>query len=269
MINAIAFTVFGKDIYWYGIIMAFSVLLGIYLAMREAKRLGINPEYIIDFGLLAIPLAIIGARVYYVIFSLHAFADNWLRIFYIWEGGIAIYGSLIGGTVAAIIFCKWRNIKFLKLADIVAPSLIIGQCLGRWGNFFNQEAYGYEISNRLWKWFPAGVFIEYDQKWHMATFFYESIWDLFVFIVLIYHRKKARFDGEIFIIYLVFYSLGRIFVEGLRTDSLMLGSIRVSQLLGIILVIGAGTYFIWKRKKLALISSNQKGSSEQDSEKQN
>ena len=248
MVNPVAFSILGKDIYWYGIIIASAVLIGAYLSMREAKRLNYNPELILDFVLLALPLAIIGARTYYVIFSWQNYAGDWKSIIAIWEGGLAVYGGIIGGTIAALIFCKWKKVHFADLADMIAPSLILGQAIGRWGNFFNQEAYGRGIINKVWQWFPAAVYIEADQKWHMATFFYESSWDFLTFLFLMYYRKRRKVRGNVFLAYLILYSIGRIVIEGLRTDSLMLGPLRVSQWLSGILIISA-SILILKRSK--------------------
>lgn len=270
--DPIAFEIFGKPIYWYGIIISLGVLIGIYLAMREAKRLELDPEIIIDFCLLAIPLAIIGARIYYVVFQWDAYKDNPIDVIKIWEGGLAIFGAVIGGVIAALIFTRWRKLDFWLLADIVAPSLILGQALGRWGNFFNQEAYGYAITNPAWQWFPAAVFIEKNQQWHMATFFYESLWNFIVFLFLIFYRKRKKRNGEVFLLYLILYSCGRIVIEGLRTDSLYWGPFRVSQLLsGILIVLGTAMFFV-RRKKEALnnnqdIEADPKADMKQDDEK--
>lgn len=270
--DPIAFEIFGKPIYWYGIIISLGVLIGIYLAMREAKRLELDPEIIIDFCLLAIPLAIIGARIYYVVFQWDAYKDNPIDVIKIWEGGLAIFGAVIGGVIAALIFTRWRKLDFWLLTDIVAPSLILGQALGRWGNFFNQEAYGYAITNPAWQWFPAAVFIEKNQQWHMATFFYESLWNFIVFLFLIFYRKRKKRKGEVFLLYLILYSCGRIVIEGLRTDSLYWGPFRVSQLLsGILIVLGTAMFFV-RRKKEALnnnqdIEADPKADMKQDDEK--
>lgn len=242
--SPIAFYVFGKPIYWYGIIIATSVLIGIYLATRYAEELEYDPEMIVDFCLLAIPIAIVGARIYYVVFQWDLYKDNPIDIIKIWEGGIAIYGAVIGGVIAAIIFSKRRGIKFWDIVDICTPSLILGQALGRWGNFFNQEAYGYPITDPKWQWFPAAVYIEANQQWHMATFFYESMWNFIVFFILLYMKRRRKFSGEIFVLYLILYSCGRVIIEGLRMDSLYWGPFRVSQILsGILIIFG----IIWLR----------------------
>ncbi|MFU0800854.1 MAG: prolipoprotein diacylglyceryl transferase [Xylanivirga thermophila] len=250
-INPVAFNLFGRPIYWYGILIASAVLIGMYLAMDYAKKLDYDPELIIDFCLLAIPVSIVCARIYYVAFEWDVYKDHPVDVFKIWEGGIAIYGAVIGGVIAAIIFSKWRKVPFQDILDMCTPSLILGQCIGRWGNFFNQEAYGYAITNPKWQWFPAAVFIEANQQWHMATFFYESMWDLIVFIILMLYRKKRKASGEIFVLYLILYSCGRVVIEGLRTDSLYWGPFRVSQVLsGLLIIFGLIWFAFIRRKKI-------------------
>ncbi|MGI6706487.1 MAG: prolipoprotein diacylglyceryl transferase [Clostridia bacterium] len=249
MVDPVALSVFGRPIYWYGIIIAAAVLIGIFLAMRYAPKRGYESDLILDFCLWAIPLAIVGARVYYVVFEWENYMRDWRKVIAIWEGGLAIYGALIGGVVAALLFSKFKKVNFWDLADIVSPSLILGQAMGRWGNFFNQEAYGYEITNKMWQWFPAAVFIEMDQKWHMATFFYESMWNLIVFFYLLFYRRRTIMKGNVFFMYLLLYGIGRIVIEGLRTDSLMWGPFRVSQLLSGIFIL-VSSWYLYRRYKL-------------------
>ncbi|HHU49510.1 MAG: prolipoprotein diacylglyceryl transferase [Caldicoprobacterales bacterium] len=253
--NPIAFRLFGQPIYWYGILISIGVLLGIILAMRNARLFGIDQDSIVDFALIAIPLAIIGARLYYVIFEWDQYRENLLDIFNIRKGGLAIYGGVIGGILAGLIFTKWKKHDFWNLADICAPSLILGQAIGRWGNFVNQEAYGYIVANPEWQWFPAAVFIEADQQWHLATFFYESMWNFLIFIFLMSYRKRRKKTGEVFLLYIILYAFGRFFIEGLRTDSLYIGSIRVSQLLSAVLFIVCIGLFIYRRKHSESVAS--------------
>lgn len=248
--DPVAFEIFGRPIYWYGILIATGVLLGIYLAMRYARRLNYDPEMILDFALLAIPFAIIGARLYYVVFQWEIYKNNPVDIFKIWQGGLAIYGAVIGGVIAAGIFSRWRKIKFWDLADIVAPSLILGQAIGRWGNFFNQEAYGNLVTDPAWQWFPFAVYIEAREEWHLATFFYESMWNFLVFIFLMWYRKRRKRSGDIFLLYLLLYSCGRIVIEGFRTDSLYLGPFRVSQLLAGLLIVFSTVMLVVRRRKV-------------------
>lgn len=265
-LSRVAITIFNIDIYWYAIIIVTGILCGLLLAQHEAKRTNQNPDIYWDFTIIAIFVSVICARLYYVIFSWDSYKNNLIKIFAIREGGLAIYGAIIGGAITAIIFCKLRNIKLGVLADVAAPSLLLGQIIGRWGNFVNREAFGgytdslfalryklEQVSN-----VPPSVFdkkilyngVEYIQI--QPTFLYESLWNLIIFILLMLYKKNKKFDGEIFILYLLGYSLGRVWIEGLRTDQLMLGStsIAVSQLLSAILIVITIILLIYKRIKL-------------------
>ena len=175
------------------------------------------------------------ARLYYVIFSWQAYADDPIRALYIWEGGMAIYGGIIGGVLAGWLYARRKKLPFLKLADLAAPSIALGQAIGRWGNFVNQEAYGAVVAHAWQRRFPIGVFIQADGQWHYATFFYESAWCLLIVAALLLAEKKRRLrrEGDIFLAYVFLYALERALVEGLRTDSLYLGPLRVSQLLSL------------------------------------
>ena len=242
--NPIAFTVFGWPIAWYGILIAAAVVIGILIARGEAKRKGHDPEMILDLALLATPLAIIGGRLYYVAFEWENYVGNPISILYIWQGGMAIYGAIIGGVIAALIFSKWKKIALWEILDMVAPSLVLGQAIGRWGNFFNQEAHGIPILDSKWQFFPFAVYIEYYVKnvygpWRAATFFYESIACFAIFAFLMWYRRRSKRNGNVFLGYTLLYGIARAFIEGLRTDSLYIGSLRVSQVLSIALVIFA------------------------------
>lgn len=240
---AVAFSVFGLEIRWYGLLIALAVLIGTVLALKEAKRKGVKEETLIDMLLFAVPAAIIGARAYYVIFTWDYYSKNPSQILNIRGGGLAIHGVIIAGALVAIIFAKVRKESFWNLADIVAPSLILGQAIGRWGNFANQEAHGGPTD------LPWGIIVD-GVKVH-PTFLYESIWNLIVFALLLwYRRKKATVEGEIFILYLMLYSVGRFFIEGMRTDSLMLGPFRVAQLISLTIITAGGAYLFWKKKKI-------------------
>lgn len=240
---AVAFSVFGLEIRWYGLLIALAVLIGTVLALKEAKRKGVKEETLIDMLLFAVPAAIIGARAYYVIFTWDYYSKNPSQILNIRGGGLAIHGVIIAGALVAIIFAKVRKESFWNLADIVAPSLILGQAIGRWGNFANQEAHGGPTD------LPWGIIVD-GVKVH-PTFLYESIWNLIVFAFLLwYRRKKATVEGEIFILYLMLYSVGRFFIEGMRTDSLMLGPFRVAQLISLTIITAGGAYLFWKKKKI-------------------
>lgn len=239
--DPVAFKIFGVEIMWYGVLISLAVLIGTILALREAKRVGIKEDDLIDLLIIAIPSALIGARLYYVIFSWDYYKDNLMKIFYFRNGGLAIHGAIILAVIVGYIFTRKRKLDFWKIADIIAPSLILGQAIGRWGNYINQEAYGTPTD------LPWGIMID-GVKVH-PTFLYESIGNLIIFFILLwYRRKKAKISGEVFLLYLMLYSVVRFFVEGLRIDSLMLGPIRVAQLVSVTAIIISACLLIKKRK---------------------
>ncbi len=224
----------------YGILIALSLGLAAFLCTREERRLGLPKDTGLDIVLYALPPALVAARLYYVAFSWDYFGAHPERIIRVWEGGLAIYGAVIGGALGVLILSKRRKLPFLQLADVLAPSLILGQAIGRWGNFFNQEAFGYAVTEPALQFFPFAVLVQ--EEWHLATFFYESLWNATGFVFLMLNRKrfeKAGRHGQTFFWYLIWYGLGRLLIEGLRTDSLMLGSVRVSQLLSLLLAVFA------------------------------
>ena len=183
---------------WYSFLIVLGVVLAIFLAAREEKRARLKKDTILDFALLVLPCGILGARIYYVAFSWSQFRDDLLSVFKIWEGGIAIYGAVIGGLIAAFFFSKKRKISFLTLCDVIAPGLILAQAIGRWGNYFNQEAYGLPVQNPALQFFPYAVQIQTENglQWFMATFFYEFVWNLLVFVFLMIARRKwFRYNG--------------------------------------------------------------------------
>ncbi len=240
----VAFTLFGWSFYWYGILIALAALCAIYVAMKGARRYGISQDDIIDAALVAIPLAIIGGRLYYVAFTLPYYMEDWTRIFAVREGGMAIYGSVIGGALGVLIASRWKKIRFLSLVEAIIPALALGQAIGRWGNFFNQEAYGWAVHNPSLQFFPLSVYINAmagtaDGPWHMATFFYESVACLFIFVFLMVYRKKPRAPGNVALWYLLLYGIARAVIENFRTDSLMWGHLRVSQILSAALALAA------------------------------
>lgn len=240
--DPVAFSVFGIDIMWYGVLISTGVLLGVLVALRECKRVGFKEEDLLDFLLFAIPSGIIGARAYYVIFSWDFYSQNLDQIINIRNGGLAIHGGLIAGAIVSIIFCKKRKINVWQILDIVIPSVALGQAIGRWGNFINQEAFGGPTN------LPWGILVD-GVKVH-PTFLYESIIDFCVFIFLLWFRKnKRKNQGEVFALYLIFYSIGRFFVEGLRTDSLMFLNMRVAQLISLGLVLLGIIIFMYLKKK--------------------
>lgn len=239
--DPVAFKVFGIEVMWYGIFISLGVVMGTILALKEAKRLGIEEDTVIDLLLYAIPLSLIGARLYYVAFSWDYYGKNLKEIFNFRGGGLAIHGAIIAASIVAIIFTRIKKVDFWQIADICAPGLILGQAIGRWGNYINQEAYGVPTD------LPWGIIID-GVKVH-PTFLYESIWNFIVFgFLLWYRRNKSKVSGEIFLLYLILYSAIRFFVEGLRTDSLMLGPIRVAQLVSIVGIV-ASLYYLLKRRK--------------------
>jgi phosphatidylglycerol:prolipoprotein diacylglycerol transferase len=231
------FGIEGYNIAWYGIIIACGLLLGVLLAIHRAKQRGFKSDMILDFLFLAIPLAIVGARLYYVVFEWEGYARDLSKIFAINQGGLAIYGGVIGGIIAAIIFYKMKKVSFFTLVDLVIPSLILGQAIGRWGNFVNQEAFGNIITNPSLQFFPVAVYIEQLGEWHQATFFYESAWNFALLcVVLLLSRRKVK-DGVLLSSYFIGYGIGRFLIEGLRTDSLyIIPGIRVSQMLSLLLI---------------------------------
>lgn len=239
--DPVAFELFGIEVMWYGILIAAAVLIGAILAFREARRIDFNEEDLIDLLLYAIPLSILGARLYYVIFSWDYYKNNLIEVFHFRGGGLAIHGAVLTGILVAVIFAKRRKLDFWTIGDITAPSLILGQAIGRWGNYINQEAYGRPTD------LPWGIIIN-GQKVH-PTFLYESIWNFIVFLYLMWYRKnKKEVSGEVLLLYIILYSIGRFFIEGLRTDSLMIGPLRTAQLISVISII-VGIYIFRSRRK--------------------
>ena len=224
---------------WYSFLIVLGAAIAIFLAVREEKRAGLKKDTALDFSLIALPSGIVGARIYYVAFSWSQFRNDPLSVLKIWEGGIAIYGAVIAGLSAAWIFSRKRKISFYTLCDLFAPGLILAQAIGRWGNYFNQEAYGLAIQNPAWQFFPFGVQIQAESglQWHMATFFYESAWNLLVFVFLMIARRKwFKNHGDVICFYSLLYACGRLVIEEFRTDSLYASSsVRISQLLSVVL----------------------------------
>ena len=224
---------------WYSFLIMTGIIAAVFLASREARKSNLPDDTVIDLSLWIIPFGIIGARLYYVIFSWNHFSNNLLSILKVWEGGLAIYGGVIAGMVVLFIFSRKRRIPLLKLCDIVVPGLVLAQSIGRWGNWFNMEAYGLTVHSETFCFFPFAVQIPADHySWHLATFFYESLWDFCIFIFLLLSRRRMLTEtGDVFFVYLFLYSAGRLFIEELRLDSLYASSIRISQLLSVIICI--------------------------------
>jgi phosphatidylglycerol:prolipoprotein diacylglycerol transferase len=239
----VAFQFGPLSIRWYGILMATAMAVGLWLAYREAKRRGSDPDDLLKTSELALLGGLIGARLYYVAFNWEYYSQFPAKIIAIWEGGLAIHGGLISGLLLGGAYAWWRRLPLAQYLDIVAPSLALGQAIGRWGNFFNEEAFG-TPTTLPWKLYisPRHRPLHYAQTEHFhPTFLYESVWDLVVFglLVVVLRHRLERARGSLFLAYVGLYSVGRFLVEGLRTDSLMLGPIRVAQLVSGIAIAAA------------------------------
>ncbi len=252
-LDPVAIDLGGLSIKWYGIIIAVGVVVALLLALRESSKRGLDKELYIDLLIWAIPISIICARIYYVVFQWDFYKNNLDEIIKIWHGGIAIYGALIGAVATAIIFARVKKISFWQLADIAAPSLIIAQAIGRWGNFMNQEAHGAETTRSFLEGLHLPDFIinqmYIEGTYYQPTFLYESLWNVLGFIVLLILRRTKIRRGELFLSYVIWYSFGRFFVEGMRTDSLMWGDFRVSQVLAILLIVVSLAIIVYRRIK--------------------
>ena len=260
-------SVFGFEIAYYGIIIGIGVLAGILLATYLAKKTGMDPDMIYDFALYEVVFSVIGARLYYVIFSWDLYKDNIWSVFNIREGGLAIYGAVIAAVLTAVVYTRVKKIAFWSLVDVGALALILGQIIGRWGNFFNREAFGGYTNSLFAMQLPVTDVRMSDVTDTMLqhkevvdgityiqvhpTFLYESLWNLVILAILLLWRKYKKFDGQIFLMYVFGYGAGRFWIEGLRTDSLMIPhtNLRVSQVLALVLVILATILFFIKMKK--------------------
>lgn len=252
-IDPIAFELGPISVHWYGIIIAVGILLGYFIAQESVKRIGFDKDILIDIIFWSAIFGFIAARIYFVIFQWPYYAQHPIEIPMIWYGGIAIHGGLIGGFITGIFVCKQKNINPFQIGDVIAPSLILGQGIGRWGNFMNHEAHGGPVSKSFLENIHIPDFIidnmYIDGQYYQPTFLYESIWDILGFVILISLRKHLRI-GDTFALYLIWYSIGRFFVEGLRTDSLMLtGDIRVAQLMSVVLIVAGIVLMIVRRVK--------------------
>ncbi|MEY7998939.1 prolipoprotein diacylglyceryl transferase [Clostridium sp. Mt-5] len=249
--DPIAFSINGFAIRWYGIMIASGVLAAILLANFNCKYKKYNFDDLIDVFLVSFPFAIIGARAYYVIFQFKYYEGSIMDMINIRQGGLAIHGGLIFGLLAAYIFTRYKKMDFIKLVDSAAPSIILAQAIGRWGNFFNGEAHGgpvtYEFISKFPLFIQKGMYI--NGVYYHPTFLYESIWDLIVCVILIYIFRKKHKKGSIIAAYIGLYSLGRFFIEGFRTDSLMLGNIRIAQLMSLVGILFSIGYFVYLRIK--------------------
>lgn len=254
--NRVAFDLFGIEIYWYALLIVFGIIVAMWLSTREGIRVNLKPDDVTDFMLIGLPLSFVGARLYYVLFELETYLADPIQILNIRSGGLAIYGGLIAGGLWLFYFCQRNFISTWTFLDVVAPSVILAQGIGRWGNFMNQEAFGGDTTRQFLESLYLPKFIidnmEIDGIYRQPTFLYESVWNFIGFIVLIILRKQKGFfkQGEVALAYVIWYSFGRFFIEGMRTDSLyIVGDLRVSQLLSVILFVGAWAILIWRRKK--------------------
>lgn len=240
--DRVAFSIFGLDIMWYGILIACGILMAILVSSKEARRLGYQEGQVTDICLFAIPLGIVGARLYYVVFNWSQYAGDLREIINIRGGGLAIHGGILAGILTVWVFTRIKKLEFFRTADILVLGLPMAQAIGRWGNFINGEAHGGPTN------LPWAILVE-GQRVH-PTFLYESVWDWMIFVYIFMIRKNKKYEGQLLVDYIFLYSLGRFFIEGLRTDSLMLGPIKMAQLISIV---GIGMalvarYFLLKKK---------------------
>lgn len=254
-VASVAFHIGPLAVRWYGIIISAAMLIGMIMAYKETRRQHMDPDDLINILLLLIPAAIIGARLYYVIFRMEYYTAHPEQIIAIWRGGLAIHGGVIAGVLVLWLYCRHKKQRFLRWADVLAPSLIFGQALGRWGNFANAEAYGPVIEpGSFWSWVPLQVYAE--GAYHHPAFLYESIWNALIFIFLLWLIRRPHRVGTVFADYLILYSIGRFFIEQLRIDSLMIGSLRTAvfvSALGILI----GAFILWKIEKQPVIDVAQ------------
>lgn len=248
--SPVAFTIFGKEIYWYGIIIACGFLLAVLYMMYRANTFGLTQDDVLDLILWAVPIGVVCARLYYCVFYWDLYRDNPISMLYIWEGGLAIYGGIIGGAITVLVLSRVKKIPPLVMLDNASMGVIIGQICGRWGNFMNREAHG-SVTDSFFKMGLADA--AGNITYYHPTFLYESVWNLVGFLCLHFYCRKRKFDGEVFLLYVAWYGLGRAWIEGLRTDSLYLFStgIRVSQLVAAVSFIaaaGAIAFVLLKKK---------------------
>ncbi len=285
MLNPIAFSLGPIHVHWYGIIIGTGAVIGLLLAIQEGKRFGLNPDFFMDLLLIGAPSAIVGARIYYVAFEWNTYMQHPSEIYKIWHGGIAIYGALIAAVLVGVIYTRRKGYGFWRIADICAPGLLFGQMLGRWGNFMNQEAHGGVVNESFLRdtlHLPNFIVNQMliDGQYYHPTFLYESMWSLVGIGVLLWlRRRKFMREGEVFMSYLIWYSFGRFYVEGVRTDSLVFAgpdwlasflktlwwpmhsfgwgameagkNIRISQLLAVVFILAAVAFIVIRRKTKA------------------
>lgn len=242
--SSVAFTIGSWPVYWYGILISTALIIGVFLSQALAKRRGYNIDHLWTIFLIMIPCAIIGARLYYVIFNWDMYAADPALIVKTWKGGLAVHGGILAGMLAVYCSCKVYKMDVFGVLDCLAPAMSLGQAIGRWGNYFNGEAYGSVTT------LPWGIHVSADNYLHHPTFLYESIWDLLLFIGLMAMFKRSKRSGNIVLVYLIAYSVGRFFIEWLRMDSLMIGPFRQAQVLSICLIIIASAVLIYRNRKM-------------------
>lgn len=257
LIDPVAFQLGPIVVRWYGVIIATGIVLAYWLANREAVRLGLHNDFFADLLIWAVPIAILSARIYYVMMKWDYYSVHPGKIIEIWNGGIAIHGALIGAFITAYVFTKKRNVSFLRVADIAAPSILVGQIIGRWGNFMNQEAHGGPVTRSFLEnlmipdWIIEQMYIAKQQTYVHPTFLYESVWNIIGFIILMVSRKFNWRRGEMFFFYVIWYSVGRFFIEGLRTDSLyLIGELRSAQVVSIVAIVIGIIVIVYRRMKV-------------------
>ena len=252
--NRVFISILGFDIYWYAVLILIAILLGIYMVSKEAVRVSIGASFINDLAFYVIPISIIGARLYYVIFNYKLFRNDFWSIFKVWEGGLAIYGGIIAGIIFVIYYCKLKNKSIFKTLDIFAPSLILGQAIGRWGNFINGEAYGREVTLEFLQNLHLPDFIiqgmHINGTYYEPTFLYESLWCIIGFIILMIVRYKCKNIkiGTLTSIYFIWYGIERFFVEKIRSDSLFIGDMKISVIVSLISIITGIIILMLNRK---------------------
>ena len=232
------------DLPWYSVLIVTGIMLAVWLGGKEERRIGLPEDTVVDLSLIAVPFGIVGARLYYVLMKWELFAPDPISVLYIWQGGIGIYGAVIGGMLGAWLYARKKGLRFLKLADALMPGVLLAQSIGRWGNYFNMEAYGLRITEPRLQFFPLAVWIPAENAWHAATFFYESLWNAAGFAILWKIRRKKHVDGWILAWYLLLYGSGRFVIEQLRTDSLYIGAFKASQWLSFVLCAGAALFLM-------------------------
>lgn len=252
-IDRIAFDIGGWPVHWYGLIMGACILIAYVVFSREGKRKGIDEDTLFNLLFWVVIIGYIGARLYYVAFRLDHYLANPAQIIMIWQGGIAIYGGIIAGALTIYVLGKRYHLNPITLFDIAAPAIMLAQAIGRWGNFINQEAYGGEVSRDFLEslYLPSAIIeqMNINGAYHHPTFLYESLWNLLGLVLILVFRRKAQFfrQGEVAAFYVIWYGIGRTFIEGMRTDSLYLGPLRVSQWLSALLVVGGVAFVIYRR----------------------